>query len=166
MSYLIINQIPAVSVDTITNTVRNLTIGIANYKVNLTDEQKQGMRTMAEGREGYVRLISQIANNNVNSLPRENNPADLSGRLAYDGKLEEARQAILTLLETISETQTANSLDIMLEVDGYVSALQSSRKRNAALDLSMREVDDWNARFAHKPEEENKTGDQEGEDKK
>nr|WP_315199557.1 hypothetical protein [uncultured Flavobacterium sp.] len=32
------------------------------FKINFTDEQKKGTHSMAEGGEGYARLISRIAN--------------------------------------------------------------------------------------------------------
>jgi hypothetical protein len=147
MPYFIVNPAPATFIDTVTNTIRNLSVSMNPFKVNLVDAQKPGLRTMAEGREGYARMVSQIANNNINSLPRESNPTDLVARLAYDSKLEEARQAVISLLESSSETQTANSMDIMQDVDAYAEVLQVSRKNNASLDLAMQEVDAWNARF-------------------
>ena len=151
MSYHIITQAPTGSIDAIRNQVQSLTTSLAPYKVNLNEAQKTGVRNMAEGREGYARMISQIASNNINSLAREHNPADLVSRLAYDSKLEEARQACLSLLETITDTQLANSIDIMKNVDDYAGNLQTSRNNNAALDLAMREVDDWNKRFGNRP---------------
>jgi hypothetical protein len=150
MSYLVNSFAADASINSIKATVQNLTIGLEPHKVNLTDSQKVGLRSMAEGREGYARLISQIASNNINSLPREHNPDDLVTRLAYDSTLEGARQALMSLLETVSETQLANSIDIMKFVDDYAASLQISRNNNAALDLAMREVDDWNSRFANK----------------
>jgi hypothetical protein len=149
MPYLVSSQIAAGTLDSIRSSVQAASTSINALKINLTDEQKKGARTMASGREGYARMISQIANNNLNSLPREHNPADLVSRLAYDSKLEESRQAIMTLLETITETQMANSIDIMKLADDYAAVLQVSRNNSSALDMAMHEVDEWNARFAH-----------------
>lgn len=104
---------------------------------------------MAEGREGYARLVSQVANNHANSLLREHNPSDLIAKLAYDSKLEELRQPLMKLLEIVSETQLANGIDAMRLVDDYVKALQISRNSNGSLDLAMREIDEWNKRFAN-----------------
>ena len=60
-------------------------------------------------------------------------------------------------METITETQMANSMDIMKMVDDSVNVLQVSRNNSAALDLAMREVDDWNARFANRNDNTNPT---------
>jgi hypothetical protein len=147
MAKLIIQEIPAGTIDGIRSTIQSNSGSLEPYKVNLTEEQKKGARTMAAGREGYVRLISQIANQHVNSLPREHTPTELAGRLVYDSKLEELRQALLKLSEIVSETQLANSVDIMRMADDYGAALQISRNNNGSLDEAMREVDEWNSRF-------------------
>jgi len=47
--------------DTYTSTITSALIPLKDYKLNLTDDEKPGMRTMAEGREGYARLISRIS---------------------------------------------------------------------------------------------------------
>ena len=39
--------------------------------------------------------------------------------------------------------------DIMKLTDRYVNNLQIDRGNNAALDIAMREVDEWNKRFAN-----------------
>ena len=155
--YLVINQAPAPTLDGIRVNVQANTTSLATFKINLSDEQKKGARTMAGGREGYARMVSQICTNNVNSLPRDFNPTDLVSKLAYDSKLEEVRQAVMTLMETITETQMANSMDIMKMVDDSVNVLQVSRNNSAALDLAMREVDEWNARFANRNDNTNPT---------
>ena len=89
-------------------------------------------------------MVSKIASANIESLAREHNPQDLEDRLAYDAKMEELRQLVTKLNEMISETQLANSVDIMSYVDAYSENLQTSRRDNGSLDLAMREVDEWN----------------------
>lgn len=150
MSYLVNSQASAVELDAMRAQIQNFTASFAPYKVTLSDNDKKGIRSMAEGREGYVRMVCQIASIHINSLAREQNPADLQSRLAYDSKLEECRQALLGMLETVSETQIANSIDIMKLTDDYVGNLQTSRHNNGALDLAMREVDDWNSRYSNR----------------
>jgi hypothetical protein len=118
-----------------------------------SDMNKNGVRNMAEGREGLARMISQIASTHINSLARENDPAVLENRLAYDADLERIRQGSMALLEMVSETQLANGIDIMQMVDTFTDNLQTSRKRSEALDLAMREVDEYNKRFASRPED-------------
>lgn len=140
--------IPAKSVtDTYTTTITTALNPLNSFKVNLTDEEKPGMRTMAEGREGYARLISRIANQFPNALSRSDNPTELSGLLDYYNNLEGGRLAILQNLETVEEIQLGASSDIMTLTDRYKSNLQISRENDSALDLAMREVDNWNSRF-------------------
>jgi len=151
MRPLIITKLPIASADAIKTNLQTQVTALEPFKVNLSDGEKIGGRSMAEGREGLARLISKIASANVNSLAREHNPQDLEDRLAYDAKLEELRQLAIKLNEIVTETQLANSVDIMTYVDAYNDNLQTSRKNNGSLDLAMREVDEWNKRFANKP---------------
>lgn len=141
-------SIPAKAVlDTHTSTITTALTPINPYKVNLTDDEKPGMRTMAEGREGYARLISRIATQFPDALGRSDSPEQLSDLLDYYGNLEGGRLALLQNLETFEEIQLGASADIMTLTDRYKNNLQLSRENDAALDLAMRDVDVWNSRF-------------------
>lgn len=150
MRSLIITKLPTATADAIKTAMQAQIATLQPFKINLNDGEKIGGRTMAEGREGLARLVSKIASANIESLARELNPQDLDDRLAYDAKMEELRILALKFLENIAETQLANAVDIMTYVDAYSENLQTSRKNNGSLDLAMREVDEWNKRFAHK----------------
>ncbi len=150
MRDLIITKLPTTTADAIKTAMQAQIVSMTPFKINLSDGEKIGGRTMAEGREGLARLVSKIASANIESLAREHNPQDLEDRLAYDAKMEELRQLGNKFLELVTETQLANSIDCMTYVDAYSDNLQTSRRNNGTLDLAMREVDEWNKRFAHK----------------
>ncbi|MES2478771.1 MAG: hypothetical protein V4561_06780 [Bacteroidota bacterium] len=124
------------------------------YKINLTDDEKLGGRTMAEGREGYARLVSRVAIQFPSALSRADNPLELSNLLDAYQNLEGNRLALMQALETIEEMQLGAASDIMVLVDRYVANLQISRSNEASLDGAMKEIDDWNKRFAHKANSE------------
>ena len=149
MRPLIITKLPTATADAVKTNLQNQITIVAPFKINLNDGEKIGGRTMAEGREGLARLVSKIASANIESLAREHNLKDLENKLEYNAKIEEIRQLVTKLNEMISETQLANSVDIMSYVDAYSENLQTSRRDNGSLDLAMREVDEWNKRFAH-----------------
>lgn len=151
MRPLIITKLPTATADSIKTAMQTQITTMTPFKINSNDGEKIGGRTMAEGREGLARLVSKIASTHLESLAREHNPQDLEDRLAYDAKMEELRQLAMKFLEIVGETQLANSVDIMTYVDAYSENLQTSRKNNGSLDLAMREVDEWNKRFANKP---------------
>lgn len=136
-----------------TNAVNTALTPLNPFKINLTDEQKLGSRSMAEGREGYSRLISKIATQFPNSLSRADAPTELSSLLDYYSNLESNRMALLQAMETIEEIQLASATDIMTLVDRYTASLQISRSNEGSLDLAMGEVDQWNKRYANKKEE-------------
>jgi hypothetical protein len=118
------------------------------YFIDLSEEEKKG-RTMAEGREGIVRLVSQIALAHPDSLARNDDPIDLGNKMTHDARLEGMRQELLTMLEMVTETQMANGIAAMKMSDRFVKVLQAGRSNNAGLDLAMREVDEWNRRFVN-----------------
>ena len=111
MRPLIISKLPVTSADAIKTNLQTQIIALDPFKINLSDGEKIGGRTMAEGREGLARLISKIASANINSLAREHNPQDLEDRLAYDAKLEELRQLAIKLNEIVKvRLKTASPL--------------------------------------------------------
>lgn len=125
------------------------------YFTDLTEEDKQG-RSMAEGREGLVRLVSKIALANEGSLARNDNASDLANKLDHDAHLETLRQELLNLMEIVTEAQMANGIAAMSMSDRFVKVLQAGRSNNSGLDLALREVDEWNKRFAHSTNKDGK----------
>ena len=138
--------------ETFTTDVNAALVPLQPYILNLTDEEKLGLRTMAEGREGYARLISRIATQFPNSLSRADDPAELTALLEYNTRLEANKLALLQSLESIQEIQLGAAADIMTMVDRYTANLQISRTNEGSLDLAMQDVDGWNQRFANKSE--------------
>lgn len=153
MPNLISVLMPVNIADDINSKLKDQITALKPFKINLTDDFKNGSRTMAEGREGLARLVSKIALANVDSLARENDPKELEERLTYDARLEDLRQSALGFIEMVEETQLANGIDIMKLVDAFTANLQTSRSRNGSLDNAMKDVDEYNKRFAPKGEE-------------
>src|SRR5436190_13060646 len=153
-----ITTIPASNILTGFTTAINSAIApFIPFKINLTNDEKKGARTMAEGREGYSRLVSRIANQFPNSLSRADVPTDLSNMLTYYNDLEANRMALMQVVETIEEIQLGASNDIMTMSDRFVKNLQISRANEGSLDLAMKEVDEWNSRYGRNTSETDKT---------
>ena len=149
MPKLITAIAPAAVLTAFTTAVTSALTPLNPFKINLTDAQKTGSRSMAEGREGYARLISRIANQFPNSLSRVDVPSELANTLDYYNSLEANRMALLQAMETIEEIQLAAASDVMTLVDRYSTSLQVSRGNEGSLDLAMREVDQWNKRYTN-----------------
>lgn len=150
-----VTSIPSAAIlNAFTTAINNALTPLNPFKISLTTEQKIGTRSMAEGREGYARLISRIANQFPNSLSRVDVPTELSGLLDYYNGLEANRMALMQAMETIEEMQLAAATDVMTLVDRYAANLQISRGNEGALDLAMSEVDQWNKRYANKKDAE------------
>jgi hypothetical protein len=154
MTKLITSIAPAATLTAFTTAVNTALTPLAPFKINLTDDEKLGTRSMAEGREGYARLISRIANQFPNSLSRADVPTELTNLLDYYSGLEANRMALLQAMETIEEVQLGAATDIMTLVDRYATNLQISRGNEGSLDLAMGEVDQWNKRYANRKTEQ------------
>jgi hypothetical protein len=141
---------PKTVTDALITAINSALTPFSTYKISLSNDEKLGTRSMAEGREGYARLVSRIANQFPNSLSRVDVPADLSNLLDYYQNLEAVRLAYIQGIETIEETQLGAATDIMTLVDRYAQNLQISRANEGALDGAMKEVDEWNKRFVNK----------------
>ena len=148
MKKRITNPLPAPLSEQLVYEANNVLNKVRAYAAPLTDKEKVGLRTVAEGREEYVHLISRIAIQHKNSLARADNPHELIEALKMNETLEQIRQAALEFLETITDIHISNSADIMVMADRYAVSLQSDRKRNTSLNTVMNEVDDWNKQHA------------------
>lgn len=149
MRKIILTQAPKTATDALVTQINATITAFTPFSVNLTESEKEGGRSMAEGREGYARLVARIATQNPTSLSRADNPAELNALLDYYANLQGTRQAVLSLLEKIEETQLGAATDTMVLVDRYVKNLQIERDNNSSLDLAMREIDVWNKRFVN-----------------
>ena len=138
---------PKTVTDALITAINSALTPFSTYKISLTNDEKIATRSMAEGREGYARLVSRIATQSPNSLSRVDVPADLSNLLDYYQNLEAVRLAYVQGIETIEETQLGAATDIMTLVDRFAQNLQISRANEGALDGAMKEVDEWNKRF-------------------
>lgn len=146
-----ITTMPATTVQTAFTTAINTALTpLLPFKISLTNDEKKGMRSMAEGREGYARLIARIATQFPNSLSRADVPADLNNLLAFYDGVESMRMALAQAMEVIEEIGLGTATDIMTAVDRYGASLEISRSNEGALDFAMQEVDDYNSRFTKK----------------
>ena len=145
---------PTVVLDDIKVNINKAIDAFKPYEVSLTDEEKVGVRTMSQGREGYVRLVSTIATQFPDALSRADKPEDLSTSLDYYADVRAVRAGALQFLEMTDEILLGSGMDNMSLSDRYVDNLQISRKNSSALDLNMRDVDEYNRRFRNKPNDD------------
>ncbi|PZF72514.1 hypothetical protein [Taibaiella soli] len=147
MNKMIQQRIADAALTSYKNSVDGFRQTLLPFAISLTAADKMGMRTMAEGREGYVRLLSRIALAHPDCLSRNDDPQQLADALDYDQHLEDLRQSLMALSEQITNIQIANSKDIMTYTDNYAASLQVGRTGNSSLDTAMHEIDDWNKRY-------------------
>jgi len=122
--------------------------------VRVKDEEKKGMRSMAEGREGYVRLVAKVATQHEKYLSRADTAADLNDRLRYYDVLATARQSLMELFELIDGTQWGAGVDCMRYADRFNNTLQNHRD-DSAIDAALNEIDEWNKRYSRNNNSDN-----------
>jgi len=154
MADLINSQLPDADAASMIEQLKAMTTLFEPHYHNLSNDERTGIRTMAEGREGIVRTISQIAIANPDDLSKKDDPAHLTKKLDYDVQLESIRQLTVKFLEYVEETQLANSQDIMGVADAFAASLQIARTRNSALDEALKPVDEHNKKFGRSQKKE------------
>lgn len=115
--------------------------------VSLNDEQKIGIRTVGEGREGIARTISRVALTHEMCLPRNEDAKVMESALDYYDQLSLLYQKLAHLQEMIDDTRVALGIDIMGMGDRYSGYLQTARSANTSLDMAMKAIDEYNKRF-------------------
>ncbi len=153
MNPLVNTPAPAGTLSDLLSAVNGQITAFEPYKVNISNGQAVGLRTMSEGREGIVRQLHQIAVQNINELSRNDDPEEMGGKLDYFVSLESSRQSVIKLTEMITNTQTAVGADIMDLYDRYSQQLQARRNSNSTLDSALEPIDDYNKRFGGNGEE-------------
>lgn len=129
----------------------------APFTIELNSDEKEGIRTVAEGREGYVRLVTNLSETYNGELPRTYDETVLRKKLNLReavGLLLLQTQQINTMLDN---TYVGLGADIMKQADETVQHLQASRMRNGELDKALKTIDEYNKRFGKKKETDTTT---------
>lgn len=132
---------------TMIGNLRTAETAIGSFSVSLTDQERLGVRSVAEGREGYVREVYRVSNEFQNSLPRS---FDIS-RFEQKLQLFDQWRTLLIIAEKIAEMADDTALqlgrELMEDVDLCYPILQTVRKVDANLDRAMQALDEYNKRF-------------------
>ena len=132
---------------TMIGNLRTAETAIGSFSVSLTDQERLGVRSVAEGREGYVREVYRVSNEFQNSLPRS---FDIS-RFEQKLQLFDQWRTLLIIAEKIAEmaddTALQLGIELMEDVDLCYPILQTVRKTDANLDRAMQALDEYNKRF-------------------
>lgn len=154
MDLLVNSFAPLPELTSATDTVNNLTKWLDPHKKSLTAKARQNLRSVGSSRMGLVKIVENIASQYDGKLSKEDNAVELSKRVAYLEKLRRYRIAVTQLLETLDDTEKAVGQDVMSHVDKFSASLQTARHHDGDLDMAMKELDDYNARFGAAMEQE------------
>ncbi|MBK8444946.1 MAG: hypothetical protein IPL35_16745 [Sphingobacteriales bacterium] len=126
------------------------------FTVNLSDNERTGLRTVAEGREGYVRDLERMVREFPQELSESFNAAEFTTLLAEFDRWREVMLRAEEIAELSSDTVLALGAALMEKSDWANDSFQQGRKYNAALDRALEHIDRFNSRFG-KSKEGNET---------
>ncbi|MGB1205199.1 MAG: hypothetical protein ACPG5B_06105 [Chitinophagales bacterium] len=125
---------------------------LSKFAVHLTDEDRKGIRTVAAGREGYVRDTYRVAKQFENYIPRNINIDELGELLRLFDLWREMQVLCEKISEQVDDTAIAIGHELMQRIDIIYNVLQLSGRLNANLDRALSRLQDYNKRFANKTE--------------
>ena len=123
---------------------------IKRFVVSMSNEDRQGVRTIAEGREGYAAEALRVSRLFENELPRsfDINEFDQLFKLYNDWKGLKTQAEMIA--EQIDDTVLALGIEIMKKTDRVNSLLQIARNENANLDRALEGLDNFNRRYSNR----------------
>lgn len=127
--------------------LKQLKILLDKVAINLSDEERRGIRSVSARREGYVLQILRLCQQYANVLPRnfdENKFAELVKQVDTWKRIQIATREAN---EISTDLLLAMGAFTMRYVDTGYAALQTGRKNNANLDDAMVDIDNYNNRF-------------------
>ena len=124
------------------------------FCTSLTNEERIGLRLIANNRESIARETSRIAVEFGNKLPKDEDPKQLETAFIYYDELAAVRLKLARMLEIVDDTSKALGVDIMAMHDSLCGYLQVARKGNTSLDEAMKKIDEYNKRFGARPNED------------
>ncbi len=127
--------------------VRNAETALATFTVSLTDQERIGVRSVADGREGYVREVFRVSNEFQNSLPRSFDISRFEQKLQLFDQWKSLRVILEKVAEMADDTCLQIGVELMEDVDTAYPILQTMRKVDPNLDRAMQVLDDYNKRF-------------------
>lgn len=132
---------------TMISNLRAAETSLATFTVSLTDTERRSVRSVAEGREGYVREVYRVANEFQNSLPRSFDVVHFAQKLTLFDQWKGLLVVLEKLAEMADDTVLQLGAELMEDVDIVYPVLQTMRKTDPNLDRAMQALDDYNKRF-------------------
>lgn len=132
---------------TMVSNLRAAETSLATFTVSLTESERRSGRSVAEGREGYVREVYRVGNEFPNSLPRSFDITRFEQKLQLFDQWKSLLVTLEKLAEMADDTVLQLGIELMEDVDIVYPVLQTMRKTDPNLDRAMQALDDYNKRF-------------------
>ncbi|MGL4631072.1 MAG: hypothetical protein ACRCVT_07680 [Leadbetterella sp.] len=133
--------------DALMISLRSAETTLGRFSVSLSDKERSGRRTIAEGREGYVREVQRVATEFENSLPRSFDVRLFEQKMQLFNQWKQLLITVEKIAEMVDDTTLQLGTELMTDVDTVYPVLQTMRRVDANLDRALQALDDYNSRF-------------------
>ena len=127
--------------------LKQLKVLLDKVAINLTDDERRGIRSVSARREGYVLQILRLCQQYAHVLPRNFDENKFSELVKQVDTWKRVQIATREANEISTDLLLAMGAFTMRYVDTAYAALQTGRKNNANLDDAMIDIDNYNNRF-------------------
>lgn len=145
--YIDLSKIPSTEQfnEWIANT-ENQMYAFQEYKVSLSNEERQGKRKLGPRRIGYAQIAGQGSNQHIQIMPRNLDNYHFSQIMQYIDNLRRMRAVHRAYYEMVDDTMMAAGIDAMTFAKIVHDAIRSANKVDPAYDSILRELDEFNKR--------------------
>lgn len=138
--------------------LENMKYGFEQYKVSLSNEERQGKRKLGPRRIGYAQISEQGSNQHLQVMPRNLNNDHFTQIMQYIANLRRMRAMQQAFFEMVDDTMMAAGIDAMTFAKMVHDAIRIANKVDPSYDSILKELDEYHKRAqAEETEEEIQT---------
>lgn len=124
------------------------------YKVSLSNEERQGKRKLGARRIGYAQAAGQGSNQHIQIMPRNLDNYHFNQIMQFIDCLRRMRAVQRAFYEMVDDTLMAAGIDAMTFAKMVHDAIRLANKVDPAYDSILKELDEYNKRAQAEEAEE------------
>lgn len=126
--------------------MENMMYAFEQYKVALSNEERQGKRKMGPRRVGYAQVAEQGSNQHLQVMPRNLDNYHFKQVMLYINNLRRFHGVHRAFFEMLDDTLMAAGIDAMTFAKIVHDAIRSANKVDPSYDSILKELDEYHKR--------------------
>jgi sulfatase maturation enzyme AslB (radical SAM superfamily) len=126
--------------------LENMKYAFEQYKVSLSNEERQGKRKLGARRIGYAQISEQGSNQHLQIMPRNLNNDHFTQIMQYIVNLRRMRAIQQAYFEMVDDTMMAAGIDAMTFSKMVHDAIRIANKVDPSYDSILKELDEYHKR--------------------